>query len=38
MNSDIQYELYLLIALPAELLILFNTTKWERIPLEFEIV
>jgi hypothetical protein len=38
MNSENHYELHLQIALPAELLILFNIAKGERIPLEFEII
>jgi hypothetical protein len=38
MNSENHYELHLQIALPAEVLILFNIANRERIPLEFEIV
>jgi hypothetical protein len=38
MNSEYHNELHLPIALPAEVLILFNITNRERIPLEFEIV
>ena len=38
MNSEIQYELHLLIALPAELLILLTPQNGKEFHWEFEII